>query len=56
MVKVIRIPLTDRYDRDIMTDKVVELPQVGQSIGQSENVAKWLKSKQSEAETLGLKT
>ena len=35
---------------------MVGLPQVGQSAGQSERVAKWLKSKQSEAGTLGLKT
>jgi len=55
MVKVIRVPLTDRYNRDFMTGKVVEMPPVEQSIGQQEKVAKWLKGKRLEAETLGLK-
>lgn len=53
MVKVIRVPLTDRYNRDFMTGKVVEMPPIEQSINQQEKVAKWLKMKQEEAVKLG---
>jgi len=45
MVKIIRRPLTDIYNRDMMTGKVVEVEPVEQEIWLKEKVDKWLKEK-----------
>lgn len=55
MVKIVRIPLTDIYDRDINTGKRVELPQVTQTINQQEKLTSRIKKKQSEGRSLWLK-
>jgi len=53
MTKYVRIPLTDTYDRDISTWKVVKLPRVRQSVGVKKRIAKWLSIKRQEAKKQG---